>query len=370
MLVALAGLLVALGAPPTAEPRVDLVWTAPASCPDAAAVHARLRALAPDLPAGPVVRAEATVVARPGPVWRMRLALRGQDLDDRRTLEARDCRSLADVTALLLALAVAPEAVAARVAAAGSPPDPPAPGSTPPPGSAEPASTPAHAPAEPPPAPSTIPPAPDAPPRPIPHARPEPPQTSPLVSEWDSAADPLAAHAPSPAPRSLRGAARLSFAGDLGALSRWSPAGALGLALLGPAWRLELQGTYAARRLAYPERPDLGGHLQLAAGSVRGCGVPRWRRLEFPVCGGLELGLVRAVGRGVPEPREVRELWLALQLGPGLAWAPVPRLALTLGLDLLIPLRRPGFHIENLGELARARALGLRPLLGIEVRFP
>src|SRR5690606_16160482 len=118
------------------------------------------------------------------------------------------------------------------------------------------------------------------------------------------------------------------------------------------------------------EQDGVGGRLLLAAGAVRGCGVPRWRQLEFPVCGGVELGLMRGVGRGVADPRPANDLWLALQLGPGLAWAPTRHLALTAGLDLLVALRRPGFHVAALPELARARPVGVRPMVGLEFRFP
>ncbi|MCY1005462.1 hypothetical protein OV079_07730 [Nannocystis pusilla] len=135
-------------------------------------------------------------------------------------------------------------------------------------------------------------------------------------------------------------------------------------------WRVELAGTYAARALAYPEPAEVGARVRLATGAVRGCGVPRWRRLEFPICAGLELGYLHAVARGVADPRPAGDLWIAAQLSPGLAWAPTRVLALTLGLDVLVALRRPGFHVAGLGELARSQPVGLRPMLGIEARFP
>jgi hypothetical protein len=168
----------------------------------------------------------------------------------------------------------------------------------------------------------------------------------------------------------VRGVLRLAFGGEIGGIPAFSPAAGLGVGLFRGAWRLELTGTYAARALAYPEPAAIGARMLVAAGAVRGCGVPRWRRLEFPVCAGLELGLVRAVARGVAEPRPAGDLWIAAQLSPGLAWVPTRFLALTLALDVLVALRRPGFHVAGLGELARAEPVGLRPMVGLEARFP
>lgn len=400
MVLALAGLLVAFSSPPVA-PRVDLTWRAPATCPDADAIHGRLRELAPEPPPGPPVRVEADLTRRTATRWRLRLVLQGPGLDDRRVIEASDCRSLADVTALLIALAIAPEEVAARVGPVAPPPTQPVdasvrgtapPGEVPEPPAAS-SGAPPRAP-EPPAASSGAPPrvpepsggadaradAPpfDAPPQPT--ARPAPPPGVLVVPPVDDAAlDPVEPRASAPlgdpvaAPRSrapVRGALRLGVGGEIGGIPAWSPTAGLAVALFRGAWRVELAGTYAARALAYPEPAGVGGRMLLAGGAVRGCGVPRWRRLEFPVCAGLELGYVRAVARGVADPQPAGDLWIAAQLSPGLAWVPRRFLAVTLGLDVLVALRRPGFHVASLGELARAEPVGLRPMLGLEVRFP
>ncbi|MCY1063464.1 hypothetical protein OV090_01745 [Nannocystis sp. RBIL2] len=430
MVVALAGLLIALASPP-ATPRVELTWRAPAPCPSVDHVHQRLRELLPAPPPGPLVRVEADTARRAGTGWRLQLVLRGAQLDDRRLIEARDCRSLADVTALLIALAVAPEEVATRIAASGTPGQPPGPATradappggvpepatradAPPglPGSPVPASTRAGAPPR---SAPGVPAAPvdasaraDAPPTgtPGPSADPTnvsdaPPPGGPRISgapmdgptragapprgfdlpaapppggRLGSPADDPALDAPAPAaltPRPpVRAAVRLAGGGEIGGIPAFSPAAGLALGLFRGPWRVELAGTYAARALAYPEPAEVGARVRVATGAVRGCGVPRWRRLEFPVCAGLELGYVHAVARGVADPRPAGDLWLAAQLSPGLAWAPTRVLALTLGLDILVALRRPGFHVAGLGELARSQPVGLRPMLGIEARFP
>lgn len=485
MVVAVAGLFVALAAAPVTVPRVELTWRAPPACPGDDVVRERLHALAPTLPPGPPVRVTAQIQPRPGPGWRLQLALHGPELDDRRIIEARDCRDLADVTALLIALAVAPEAVVARALAPASPAPvalpptgggrpassvseatsaaggttaprdsappgspglaprlpPAAPGRAPgpfpasplpasaspaasarasaPPGTASPGQPGAFAPPSPassgqpgtfaPPSPASsdqpgtfAPPAtaspgqpgafaplvtasPDQPGAFAPPATASPrssaaPRTSPGAPALADPAAPLAdpvlapatdlAPAASPPRAPLRGAVRLGGGGEVGGIPAWSSTAGLLVALLGRAWRLEVAGTYASRALAYADRAQVGGWILLAGGALRGCGVPRWRRLEFPICGGLELGLLRAVARGVADPQPAADLWLALQLSPGLAWVPRRWLALTVAVDILVALRRPGFHVATLPELARAEPVGLRPMLGLEFRFP
>ena len=327
-----AGLLAALVVAPVADVPApfELVWQAPAACPDGAEVLRRLATLAPGR-AAPGLRADGSIAPVVGGTWRLQLALRGPGIADTRTIDAAECSTLGDVAALLLAIAVAPETAVRRDEAGASAPD-------------------------------------DRPVLPLPPR--------------ERVAAPSIAAAPriepdelptAPAPRRsavLRGALRLAGGAEVGAIPAWSPSAVLGAALLGAGWRVELAGTYSARTLAYDDRSAVGGRLQLAAGALRGCGVPRWRRFEFPVCGGLELGALRGVARGVLAPAPALDLWIAAQLVAGAAWVPARRVALVVALDVSIALRRPGFHVASLGELARSQPIGLRPTVGVELRFP
>lgn len=331
-----AGLLAALVvAPPADVPAAfELAWQAPAGCPDGAEVLRRLARLAPGRPA-PALRADGSIAPLVDGTWRLQLALRGPGVADTRTIEAADCSALGDVAALLLAIAVAPETTARRHAAGATAPD-------------------------------------DRPSLPLP---PREPVAAPSIAAppglelEDVSTAPTPRRSPGDSPGGVRGALRLAGGAEVGAIPAWSPSAALGAALLGAGWRVELAGTYSARTLAYDER-SVGGRLQLGAGALRGCAVPRWRRFEFPVCGGLELGALRGVGRGVASPRPAVDLWVAAQLGAGAAWVPGRRVALVAALDVSIALRRPGFHVASLGELARSQSIGLRPTVGVELRFP
>jgi hypothetical protein len=329
-----AGLLAALVAPvaPVADVPApfELVWQAPAACPDGAEVLRRLATLAPGR-AAPGLRADGSIAPLVGGTWRLQLALRGPGIADTRTIDAAECSTLGDVAALLLAIAVAPETAVRRHEAGATAPD-------------------------------------DRPVLPLP---PREPVAAPSIAAAPRIEPDELPTAPAPRRSAvLRGALRLAGGAEVGAIPAWSPSAVLGAALLGAGWRVELAGTYSARTLAYDDRSAVGGRLQLAAGALRGCGVPRWRRFEFPVCGGLELGALRGVARGVLAPAPALDLWIAAQLVAGAAWVPARRVALVVALDVSIALRRPGFHVASLGELARSQPIGLRPTVGVELRFP
>ncbi len=327
-----AGLLAALVVAPVADVPApfELVWQAPAACPDGAEVLRRLATLAPGR-AAPGLRADGSIAPLVGGTWRLQLALRGPGIADTRTIDAAECSTLGDVAALLLAIAVAPETAVRRDEAGASAPD-------------------------------------DRPVLPLP---PREPVAAPSIAAAPRIEPDELPTAPAPRRSAvLRGALRLAGGAEVGAIPAWSPSAVLGAALLGAGWRVELAGTYSARTLAYDDRSAVGGRRQLAAGALRGCGVPRWRRFEVPVCGGLELGALRGVARGVLAPAPALDLGVAAQRVAGAAWVPARRVALVVMLDVSSALRRPGLHVASLGELARSQPIGLRPTVGVELRFP
>lgn len=140
------------------------------------------------------------------------------------------------------------------------------------------------------------------------------------------------------------------------------------VALLGPAWRVELGGRWATpRRLA----------VEGAAGSFdawmvegRGCWVPKPGPVELPLCVGVEMGSVR--GRGLPptpDPTSTRFWWVAPVLSQGLTWAPVERFAIGPEVALVVPLTR-GRFVAGTTEIDRLAAIGVRGLLILELRLP
>ena len=136
--------------------------------------------------------------------------------------------------------------------------------------------------------------------------------------------------------------------------------------------RLELEGHYGfARKARLDGTPERGADLSAAFGVVRGCGVLRHRpsHLEFPICGGFEGGAELGVGVGLDEVRRDSIPWLAIDLAPGLVWAPIRNLAIGLSVEPWVALVRRQFEIDNAGVIWRPLPVGVRVLAGIEARF-
>src|SRR5271154_6099768 len=89
------------------EPRMALAWNAPGACPDEASVRASVAQLLTGSSATVAGRAD---VSHAGERWQVVVTMNGGE----RRLEADSCRALADATALIVAMAVDPERVAAN----------------------------------------------------------------------------------------------------------------------------------------------------------------------------------------------------------------------------------------------------------------
>jgi len=65
--------------------------------------------------------------------------------------------------------------------------------------------------------------------------------------------------------------------------------------------------------------------------------------------------------------------FVGFDIGPGLAVAP-KRLggivAFVLAVDLVVPVLRPGFELDDLGEVSRVFPVLGRATLGVEIRLP
>lgn len=330
----------------------DLEWSAPTDCPPATSVEAGAAALlGRPLAEGPTarrVRARGTIAREPGG-FRLDLEVRSDDRVDRRTLRDGRCQVLAEATALILATTVDPTLSTGE----GPPPLPPETSRTWP---DEPVSSSMLE--------STTSPGPAPPAAPAPIA---PPPAAP---------DPLAAPAPAPppprpAPDRLRVGLRLSGVFDQGGLP--GPTGGPGLAVgvLRRAWRVELGVGTLAPRVARPD-PDLapGARLSLWTASVRACGVagPR-RRLELAACGALEAGALLATGVGIIDARTRAQPWLAVVVGPELAFVPAPRLALTIGVDAVLPVLRALFTLDGVGTVFHGNPAAFRGIVGVQLRL-
>lgn len=304
------------------------------------------------------VRAHARVQAE-GDGFRLELRIEDGARVESRSVFSRDCDALARATGLVVAVAIDPVEVARRIG--------------------EPAV-----------AETTTPPE----PAPLPDPAVLPPAPAPQVDRVGSSAS--AAHAPPPRDRThdrthdrtddrtrdrtgrlpvrlgarpellvggglLPGPVSLGVAGTASAFGRKRP------------WRAEIAGAYwFARRATIVGAPSAGGEIWLAYARGSGCWVPGVRRIEIPICGGVDLGAAggRGFGEGV-DTRSNTDLFVGSHAGVGVMWAPIPALALFARVEGVVALRRPGFRIDGVGDEAvhRIGAAGASGAVGLEVRF-
>ena len=306
-------------APAPTGGRVELHWTAPPTCPDAAAVIAAAEALMLEHDAA--LRADAVVVASDGG-YAMTLTIQHDDGARRLEQHAPSCDTLADLAALLLAVAADPVAVTR-------------------------ARSPELVIVEPPTAPShdtgsvTTPTAVasrDGPPRTAPRKRP---------SGW------------------------LRVAGIVGIAEL--PRIDAGIGLTGAidfdAWRIEIGVAHLfAQRRSLPgyarARAELAGwNLQL-----RGCGELGRGAVRIGGCIGPEVGLVTGVARDVSEKDPHASAWVAATVGPVLRWLASDRVQLHVGVDGVVALTRAHFALrDDRSRSVATGAGGVRATVGIAV---
>ncbi|HET6585371.1 MAG TPA: hypothetical protein VFG69_18060 [Nannocystaceae bacterium] len=185
----------------------------------------------------------------------------------------------------------------------------------------------------------------------------------------------VATPSPPPAPAkprsSLRGAVSIGGAVGYGALPVVTPEILFGAGLLGRRFRVDLGVAYVVpRQIRSRDERSVSALVQTTYASVRGC--PRFGppKLDVLPCVAIEAGAIRVQGHGVVDSRTVRAPWLAVALGPGLAWSPVPLVALWARAELVVPWLYPRFEVDGLGSLTRIRPVHGRFALGVELRFP
>lgn len=338
------------GSKSSAPSDLAVSWEAPRECPDAADVRRMLAAFDPSLTitdegstANAELLARVRVELRSPDEWAVELTIEGPVSVERRSFAAETCETAAEATALVLAMALE-----------GEPP------------TDEPTAQPEPAPTEPEPDPEPAPTEPPTPPAVTPEAapvEPDPPEANPTGARTTST------RGEGPPGRDFGFAVGVLGGGGYGPLTSGSGLVSLSLAVLGPRWRVALLGSWQP-----PTRVDLATGLGSAridgfVAGARGCGVPATGRLDFPLCGGVEAGVVR--GRGlapVLSPRDAGQLYVGLEAGPGLYWRPLAYLAVGLEARLRVPLVSGGFSVGGLPAIDNA-PVGFHALAALEARF-
>jgi hypothetical protein len=177
-----------------------------------------------------------------------------------------------------------------------------------------------------------------------------------------------------PPPRTRAGALRMSLAVaaalDVGALPGPAPGLLARAGLLARRVRAELGVVHWFERPARLPGTAIGGDLRLTAAQLLACPRLALRRVELPVCAGVEVGAMAGEGVGLPVAATDRIPWLAALAEARALWVPIPRLAVGVQLGLAVPLLAARFRIDGLdGDLHRAAPVAFRGALALELRI-
>ena len=289
-----------------------LSWQAPLGCPSRDELRAEIaRLLGGEIRVSQGGDIKARAVVAHGQTWSLAIETELAGRSGLRSIEAASCQELADATALIIALMIDPNAVAAH--ATQSRPEPTAP----------------------------------------------PVQSDPALQKARRVACLVGIHA----------------AGSYGTLPSIDAGLGGGVGLAGRRWRVELRGTYGLRRdqrgtAPPPAPPDSYGRFNFAAAALAGCVNLGREGLSFGPCADAEVGVLSAKGFGVSEGFPAQTLWLAMGADAYAAIPLGPHLSLPLHLDVVAPLLRPEFVFRYVPtRVFQAPVVGARASAGIELHF-
>ncbi len=332
-------LSLALDTTAPAEAGWRLRWDAPAGCPAGDEVRATIERTIGDKPTS-ALSAEATVERVDDTQWRLTLRVDGASGSGTRTLSAANCGELADASALIVAIAIAPELAAVEVPEVELPQgEPEQPAEREP--EREPTPEPASAP------------------------EPDPEIVEVSVPEVEEVVQTRKRS------RRVRGYSRAGVGSGLGVLPGPTLAVAAEIGAFGRFWQAGLGASFwLPRRASAPQNPAVGGSFSLWSLQPSGCGVPAIGAISFPLCLGASLGAVRGTGTGALAVSETASaFWSAIQASAGVGWSSRV-VGAWLQLSALAALNRPVFRTVQTPLVFESGAFGGQVVGGIELRFP
>ena len=277
---------------------------------------------------------------------RFRLVIETRDADKglfQRELEAADCHDFIRPAAVVIALAIDPEALAISSRSENL----------------EAGATPAKPPLQP----------------PEPSSGTRVPATAPAQRSWSRlaierrtvrsipTADRVIATRESPSSKARRVVpfVRATAVMDVGAL----PAPSLGPALaVGIDWRLlrvMASGMYLPeRRATVSGNPEKGGDISLISAALSACVVPFRTRVELGGCLGSEVGVLRGDGFGVTDPESGSGTWFAAKAGALVGYSPRPMLAAVFHAEAIRRIGNSEFELQGLGRVHQPADWGVR----------
>lgn len=309
-----------------------LSWQAPAQCPDASAVMARIARLMGRMPSRGELRVSG-LVTQVDRGFSLALHIEAGALVDDRVLVAERCEVLADTMALVTAVVVDPIAAAVVI---------------------------------------------------------DVPGLVAVAAADDAAADPLgvpvaagSGRAPSrvrvrestPTPERPRSSeplgvwGRARAGGQLGAVPGFTGGVELAIALGTRRWRGEVVGAYWFARTL--DSGEVSLRVQLGTVTPRVCATVPQRRLDVIACVGPELGVMRGDVAGGPTRQP---FWLALAAEAGMRLRVSPRVSLWATIGAAAPLVFPRFRLVAASgaqqrDVYRPASAGARMGVGVEVRL-
>ena len=344
--------VVAFAAPPVAEPAPPQpAWNVPAACPEASSLTDAVTRWIGRPIASDVRRLDVSVVRDDSGDYALTVVFEGTTGTElRQTLRDPDCDVVVEAAALKVAFAIDPEATAIAIETPASTREPaPVPETAPPPEGTE-ATAPAPAPT-----PGEVP----------PRARTPAPTPTPAVPP----SRPICAPRPR-AGASLRPCADFGVhAGvQVGPLPRVGPG--IGGSITVSWARLSVATSVAHWFAAATRRPgtEAEARVRLTAADVAACGRLGVAAVEFPLCGGLQVGALHGRGQGVDDPRDDRLAWIAAIAHAGVVWVIGGRFAPYLRAGLAVPLSAYRFHVNGDDEVHRAARAAFQGALGVAVR--
>jgi hypothetical protein len=347
-----------------AVPAYSFSWSAPPECPTETEVAAEVAQL---LEPGPTpsahVTARAVVRHDADGQWHVELTTLRDGEEGARSLVAPSCRSLADATALIVALTIDP-ARAARLRPAVS-------------AAAEPNVAPAAA-----------------------HANPGAPQAPAEASHPQAPAEASRARTPAEVSH-IRGAAEagtapragqpgnaswalaLAAVGDVGRLPGPSLGGRLAGAWIAGAWRLEAYGFAwgLPTRSAPTSSSSIGADIEMFGGGATACVRVLHSWVEVAPCLGAELGDVHGRGFGVQNPQSEDRAWVAATAAVRAAIRISGPVYISGELGAVFPFAADSFQLDQIASVSEPfeappktvyspAAVQGRAALGVEVRLP
>jgi hypothetical protein len=292
-------------------------WTAPASCPDDAAVEARIAAYV-DVEAN-VSPTIATVVER-ADGFEVELVSTIDGETQRRTLAAPTCETLADAAAAVIAVTIDP--LATEPAAQEIPP----------------------------------------------------PEVAPDVAVQPPAINTTRGMTPEPA---IEDESRrpleigLRTGGGYGSAIAPRGSGVLGVAVsIGRRpWTIEAEARLWTPRTFEAADESFGARVIMGTAMLVGCLRPPSQRVEVPLCLGVEAGRQNVAPRELDAPVTRGYPWVAPLVRAGLRFRLNDLMGLVLTGEAAVPVVRAAIQIEGFGELWQTQAVSGRALVAIDFRW-